>query len=154
MVKRLQKSGEGVPMIAADAQQLIWVLGDGPVSPRITDERVAENASRRLRKRSDRWTFARTLNMLRGRSRIIHAEEWIQLNQEAAELAQQLKTLEGLQHENDRLAGRAVGRVIAALAGEAHHDAARNLGGQEVEQPAEQGGARPDLLKRNRYFAG
>lgn len=152
MVKRLRKSGEGVPVIAADAQQLIWILGGGPVSPRITDERVAENATRRLRKRSERWTFSRTLNMLRGRSRIIHAEEWIDLNEEAAEMAQQLKTLEGLQHENNRLAGRAIARAAAALVGEDRHPA-RDLGDEEVERSAEQGGARPDLLKR-KYWAG
>lgn len=149
MVKRLRKSSEGVPMmVAADARQMIWVIGEGPVTPGITDARVAENAARRLK-----WPFSRTLNMYRKRARIIHAEEWIQLNQEAAELAQQLKTLQGLQHENDRLAGRAVGRVMSALAGQAA-DVGRDGGHEEIERPAEQGGARPDLLKRNRYWAG
>lgn len=146
MVKRPTKNGENVQAIAADARQMIWVIGGGPVTPGITDERLAENAQRRLK-----WPFSRVLNMYRQRSRIIHAAEWIQLNEEAAELAQQLKTLRGLQHENDRLAGRAVGRVMSALGGEAA-DERGDLDHEEVERPAEQGGARPDLL--NKYNAG
>jgi hypothetical protein len=148
MAKRLTKSGETVQAIAEDARKMIWVIGGGPVTPGITDERLAENAQRRLK-----WPFSRVLNMYRQRSRIIHAAEWLQLNEEAAQLAQQLKTLRGLQHENDRLAGRAARRVIAALAGEAADDSG-DLDDQEVERPAEQGGARPDLLKRKRYWAG
>lgn len=74
MSKRLTKTGESVPAIAVEARDLIWLIGGGATTPRITDQRVAENAARTLR-----WPFSRTFNMYRQRSRIIHAAEWIQL---------------------------------------------------------------------------
>ena len=139
MRKRLQNRGKRMPVVAADAQRLIWAIGEP--GPDTNQKGIVAKAARRLG-----WTFARTSNMYRGRARIISADEWIKLNEEAAEMAQREKARQGALHELDRLAGHAVARIAAAMDGPSPRSA-DGVGHEEVEQPAVEGRARPDLLK-------
>jgi hypothetical protein len=144
--KELQNARRNLQMIAAQARQLVIACA-GPMSMGETVQRGLERAARRLG-----FTYARTHNIYLQRAKV-SAFEWVRLNEEAAELAQREKAREGLLHENDLLARDARARLSAAR----DRKGARLAGGQDaarVEQDSQQGGARPDLLKRKRYWAG
>lgn len=142
MFKRLPKDGKTLPvMVAERARDLVWAIG-GPVGPSDNHKSVLARAAARLH-----WPLARTTNVFRRRARVITADEWIRLNQEAADQAQKLKKLREAQHELDRLAGRALERAAVAMGSEAP-PAAHRLDATPVERPAEQGGQGPASVNR------
>lgn len=128
-------------MLALQARQLIWRVAE-PIQPGEYQGRILERAAHRLG-----WGLARTTNIFRLRARIISAEEWIRLNEEAADQAQKLKKLRETQHELDVLAGRALDRASAALDLKASAQA-DSLDTASVEQPVGSSGPRPAGLKR------
>lgn len=147
MVKGLPDRGKNLPMIAAQARQMVIAVA-GPMSLGETVSRAIERAARKLG-----FTYARTYNIYRQRARVISAEEWIRLNEEAAVMAQREKARREALHENAVLARAAQDRLAAALprAAAGPHGYSHAEG---IEQDVEQGRPRPDLLKRSRYFGG
>lgn len=135
MSKVLQKTGKELRVLTVEAQELVWRLAprDWIGKRKAAISKVARDLG---------WTFPRTWNIAHGRARIIRAEEWIQLNQEAAALAQSAKERQGALHANDLLARAAAAR-IGEMAGPP-----RVEGVDAVEHRSQPGGARPDLLKR------
>lgn len=133
-------------MISAQARQMVIAVA-GPMSLGDTIPRMVEKAARRLG-----WSYTRTYSVYRQRARIISAEEWLRLNEEAAEMAQREKARREALHENDLLARDVRARLGAAAAGSAAGlDGEGNAPG--IERHLEQHPARPDLLKR-KYWAG
>ena len=133
-------------MLAAQARELIWRVAE-PIQPGEYQGRIMERAARRLG-----WALSRTTNIFRLRARVISAEEWIRLNEEAAGQAQKLKKLREAQHELDLAAARALGRasVPVDLKAPAQAD---GLDAAIVERPVGSSGPRPADLKRH-YNAG
>jgi len=98
MSKVLQKACKELRVVTAEARSLVIEIA-GPRQLGDTTESMLARAARRLG-----FQFARTSNIYRGRARIIRAEEWIRLNEEAAALRDSAKARREALHEIDLLA--------------------------------------------------
>lgn len=118
MCKVLQKTSKDLRVFTVEAQQLVWSL-----APRDwIGKRKAAIASvdRKLG-----WPFSRTWNIAHGRARVIRAEEWIRLNDEAAALKQSARERQEALHDLD---------LVARAAVAARREAARPMGMDGDEQ--------------------
>ena len=100
MHKVLHNACKSAEMVTTEARNLIIEVA-GP-------RRLGENIKSQIAAVARRlgWDFARTMNIYHGRARVIRAEEWIRLNEEAAALRESAKKREEALHALDVLAAR------------------------------------------------
>lgn len=121
--KVLQSSCKGLQVVVIEAQQMLKEVA-GPRAWSDTRQSWLARAARRLG-----FSYARTSNIYYGRARIIRAEEWIRLNDEAEQLKKSAQQRQEALHDLDLLA-----RAAVAARGEA----ARPMG-VERGKPGEAG---------------
>lgn len=129
------KSSKDSEMVTVDASAMVREVA----GPRLLGDNTKALLARAARRLG--FSYQRTRSIYYGEARIIRAEEWIRLNQEAQALRESAKARQEALHDLDLLA-RAASARIGEVAGPA-----RVEGHATIEQGPEPRRSRPDLLK-------